>query len=53
MHCIFKIRANKRFVIGEENTRGQGREVSLQVKQHPTGYTGSADDIIFNAEPGV
>ncbi len=26
LYCIFKVRANKRFVQGEENIRGQGRE---------------------------
>ncbi len=29
------------------------REGSDQVKQHPTGFIGSADYIIFSTEPGV
>ncbi len=29
LYCIFAMRANKRFVQAEENTRGQGREGSL------------------------
>ncbi len=29
LYCIFKMRANKRFIQEEENTRGQGREGSL------------------------
>ncbi len=36
---------------GEENTRGKGRDASFQVKHHPTGFIGSADDIIFSTEP--
>ncbi len=29
LYCLFKMRANKRFVQGEENTRCQGREGSF------------------------
>ncbi len=32
---------------------GKGREGSFQVKQHPTGFVGSTDDIIFSTGPGV
>ncbi len=35
------------------NTGGKGREGLFQVKQHPTGFIGSADDIFFSTEPGV
>ncbi len=31
----------------------KGREGSFQVKQHPMGFIGSTDDIIFSTEPGV
>ncbi len=44
---------DKGFLQGEKNTGGKGREESFKVKQHPTGVIGSADDIIFSAEPGV
>ncbi len=53
MYCIFKMRANKSFVQGEENGRGQGREGSRWVNQHPMGFIGSTDDIIFSTEPSV
>ncbi len=36
-----------------KNIGSKGREGSFQVKQHPTGTIGSADDIIFSTEPGV
>ncbi len=36
-----------------KNTEGKGREGQFQVKQHPMGFIGSADDIIFSTEPGV
>ncbi len=42
-----------RFVQGEKNIGSKGREGSFQVKQHPTGTIGSADDIIFSTEPGA
>ncbi len=44
---------DKNFVQGEKNTEGKGREGSFQVKQNPTDFIGSADDIIFSPEPGV
>ncbi len=47
------MRVNKRFVQGLEDTRGQGREGSLKVEQHPSGFIGSSDDIIFSTGPGV
>ncbi len=53
LNSIFKMWLNKKFVQAEKNTRGKGREGSFQVKQHPTGFIGSADDIIFVNEPGV
>ncbi len=30
---------------GEKTARGKGNEVSFHIKQHPTNYIGSADDI--------
>ncbi len=53
LNRIFKKWADERFVQGEKTIGGQGREGSFQVKQHPTGFIGSADDIIFSTEPGV
>ncbi len=35
------------FVQGEKNIGGKGRKGSFQVKQHPTGFIGSTDDITF------
>ncbi len=43
---------NERFVQGEKNIGGKGREGSFQVKQHNAGFIGSADDIIFSTNPG-
>ncbi len=34
-----------------ENTGGKDREGSFQTTQHPTGFIGSADDIIFSTKP--
>ncbi len=53
LNRIFKVWPDERFLQGEKNIEGRGREGSFQVKQHLTGFIGSADDIIFNAEPGV
>ncbi len=53
LNCIFKMLPDKGFVQGEKNTGGKGREGSVQVKRHPMGFIGSAEDIIFNIEPGV
>ncbi len=56
MEClksIFKMWPDKNFVQGEINTGGKGREESFQIKQHPSGFIGGADDIMFNTEPGV
>ncbi len=39
--------ADARFVQGEKNIGGKGREGSFQGNQHPTGFIGSADNIIF------
>ncbi len=50
---VFKMWADERFVQGEKNTGGKGRKGSFQVKEHPTGFIGSTDDIIFSTEPGV
>ncbi len=41
------------FVKWKKNTGGKGLEVSSQVKQHPTGFIGSADAIIFSTKPEV
>ncbi len=49
----FKMRPDERFVQGEKNIRGNGREGSFQVKQHPTVFIASADDIVFSTEPGI
>ncbi len=32
---------------------GEGCEGSFRGKQHPTGFIGSVDDMIFSIEPGV
>ncbi len=53
LNRIFKMWADERFVQGEENIGGKGRQGSFQVKQHPTGFIGRAEDIIFSTEPGV
>ncbi len=53
LNKIFKMRPDKGFLQGEKNIGGKGREESFKVKRHPTGVIGSADDIIFSAEPGV
>ncbi len=52
-NSIFKMRPDKNFVQGEKNTGGKGREVSFQVKQHPTGFIDSAEEISFSTEPGA
>ncbi len=44
---------DKCFILGEKNISCMGRKGSFQVKQHPTGLIGRADDIIFSTEPGV
>ncbi len=53
MLCISKVRANKRFVKRKENARDKDREGLFQIKQAPTSFIGSADDIIFSTEHGV
>ncbi len=53
LNRIFKMWPGEHFVQGEKNTGGKGRELSFQVKQHTTGFIGSADDIIFSTERGV
>ncbi len=50
---IFKMRPDERFVQGEKNTLGKGREESFKVKQNTMGFTGSADNIIFSLKPGI
>ncbi len=36
LYCTFEVRANKRFVLGEENTRGQGgKRIALGKKSIP------------------
>ncbi len=44
---------DKNFVKWKKNTGGKGLEGSSQVKQHPTGFIGSTDGIIFSTEPEV
>ncbi len=53
LKSIFNMWSDKKFVQGEKNIEGKAREESVQVKQHPMGFLGSADDIIFSTEPGV
>ncbi len=53
LDSIFKNWPDKSFVQGEKNAAGKGREGSLQVKQHSTGFISSSDDMIFNTESGV
>ncbi len=50
---IFKMWADERFVNGEKNIGGKGREGTFQVKQHPTGFISGAVDIICSTQPGV
>ncbi len=53
LNRIFKKWADERFLQGGKNIGAKGLEGSFQVKQHPTGFIGSTDDIIFSYEPGV
>ncbi len=53
LNRILKMWADERFVQEEKNIWGKGLEGSFQVKQHATGFIGSADDIIFSTEHGV
>ncbi len=53
LYCIFKMRANKRFVQREENTRGQGSEGSLYVKQHSVGFFGSTGNVIVGTKSSI
>ncbi len=53
LNSIFKIFPDKNFVQEEKNTGSKGHRGSFHVNQHPTGFIGSADDIIFSIEPGV
>ncbi len=53
LNRILKMWPDERFVQGEKYIGGKGHEGSFQVIQHPTGFIGSADDIIFSTEPGV
>ncbi len=53
LNSIVKMWPDKNFIQGAKNTGNKGREGSFQVKQHPTGFIGSADNIIFSTEPGV
>ncbi len=53
LNSIFKMCRINVLYRGRKNIGGKGCEGSFQVKQHPTGFIGSADDIIFSTEPGV
>ncbi len=53
LNGIFKMLPDKDCVQGEKKTGGKGCEGSFQVNQHPTGFIGNADVIIFSTEPGV
>ncbi len=53
LNSIFQVWSDKGFVQGEKNTGGKGRKGSFQVKQHPTGFTGSTDDILLSTGPDV
>ncbi len=53
MSSIFKTFPEKNVVQGEKNAGGKRREGSREVKQHPTGFIGSTEDIIFRIEPGA
>ncbi len=53
LNRIFKMWLDARFVQGEKNIGGKGHNGLFQVRQHPTGFIGSADDIIFSTEGGV
>ncbi len=53
LNSIFKMWPGKGFGEGEKNTGDKGCEESFQVKQHPTDFIVSTDDIIFGTEPGV
>ncbi len=50
LDSIFKMWPDKNFVQREKNTGLKDHEESFQVKQHSTGFIGSADD---STEPGV
>ncbi len=52
LNRIFKTWPDESFVQGEKNIGGKGREGSFQVKQHPTGFIGSAEDNVVSTEPG-
>ncbi len=51
LNSIFKMCLDKIFAQEEKDTGGTVCEELFLVKQHPTGYIGSADDINFNTEP--
>ncbi len=53
LNSIFKLWPDKSFVQGRKNTGSKGREKSFQIKQHPTGFIGSADDITFSIETDI
>ncbi len=53
LNRIFKMRLDTNFVQEETNAGYMGRHGSFQIKQHSTGFIGSADDIIFSTEPGI
>ncbi len=44
---------DENFVQGEKDAGGKGREGSLQIKRHSTGFIGGAYDIIFIIRPDV
>ncbi len=50
LYCIFKMRADKCFVQGEENTRGLGREGSLYGKKAFHGLFGRTGNVIVDTK---
>ncbi len=49
--CLYRI--FKIFGTRGKNDANKVHEGSSQKKQHPKGFIGSADDIIYNTKPGV
>ncbi len=50
LNRIFKMWVDERFVQGEKNIGGKGREGSFQIKQHPTTLS-SALSMVFKTIP--
>ncbi len=51
-NSIFKMWPHKHFLQREKNAGDKDHEGSFRIRQHPTGFIGSVDDII-STDPGV